>query len=171
MRVNLRVAMMMSLTLFATASVAADQVRVRPGAAPDESSSEVTITRSESQPPIKGPAERFTGTVWIESRFQGTEPARVGGGLVTFEPGARSDWHTHPLGQTLIVTSGTGWVQQQGRSVQEIKQGDIVWIPPGVKHWHGATPTTGMAHIAIAEALGGRAVDWMEKVSDAQYRR
>ena len=105
------------------------------------------------------------------SAFQRRDPARVGGGIVTFEPGARTAWHTHPLGQTLIVTSGRGWVQREGGPIEEIRPGDVVWIPPGEKHWHGATPTTAMTHVAIAEALDGKSVDWMEQVSDEQYRR
>jgi quercetin dioxygenase-like cupin family protein len=127
------------------------------------------VTRSGSQPSTKGPAEYFTGSVRVDSRFQGSAPARVGGGSVTFEPGARTAWHTHPLGQTLIVTSGCGWVQCEGGPKEEIRPGDIVWFPPGEKHWHGATATTAMTHIAIAEALNGKAVDWMEQVTDEQY--
>ena len=127
------------------------------------------ITRSGSQPSGKGPAEYFTGSVRIDSRFEGTAPARVGGAVVTFEPGARTAWHTHPLGQTLIVTSGRGWVQSEGGPIEEIRPGDVVWFPSGLKHWHGATATTAMTHIAIAEALDGKAVDWMEHVTDAQY--
>ena len=127
------------------------------------------IKRSGSQPSGKGPAEYFTGTVRIDAPFAGQEPARVGGATVTFEPGARTAWHTHPLGQTLIVTSGLGWVQREGGPIEEIRPGDIVWFAPGEKHWHGATPTTAMAHIAIAEKLNGSPVDWMEKVTDDQY--
>jgi quercetin dioxygenase-like cupin family protein len=108
--------------------------------------------------------------VRIDTRFQGSAPARVGGGIVTFEPGARTAWHTHPLGQTLIVTAGFGWVQRDGGPKEEIRPGDIVWIPAGEKHWHGATANTAMSHIAIAETLDGKSVDWMEKVSDEQYR-
>jgi 4-carboxymuconolactone decarboxylase len=129
----------------------------------------VAITRNGSLPSQKGPAEYFTGSVRIDSRFQRPAPARVGGGIVTFEPGARTAWHTHPLGQTLIVTSGCGWVQVEGGSREEIRPGDIVWFAPGEKHWHGATLTTAMSHIAIAEALDGKSVEWMEQVSDAQY--
>jgi len=103
--------------------------------------------------------------------FQRSEPARIGGAIVTFEPGARTAWHTHPLGQTLIVTSGFGWVQREGGPVEEIRPGDVVWFEPGEKHWHGASLTTAMSHVAIAEALNGKAVDWMEKVTDKQYRR
>jgi quercetin dioxygenase-like cupin family protein len=128
------------------------------------------IKRAGSQPSGKGPAEYFTGSVHIDSRFQGNEPARVGGAIVTFEPGARTAWHTHPLGQTLIVTSGSGWAQREGGPKEEIRPGDIVWFAPGEKHWHGATAATAMTHIAIAEALDGKSVDWMEKVSDEQYQ-
>jgi quercetin dioxygenase-like cupin family protein len=127
------------------------------------------IKRSGSQPSAKGPPEYFTGSVRIDSRFQGSEPARISGACVTFEPGARTAWHTHPLGQTLIVTSGCGWAQCEGAPKEEIRPGDIIWFPAGEKHWHGATATTAMTHIAIAEALDGTSVDWMEKVSDAQY--
>ncbi|MCJ2131000.1 cupin domain-containing protein [Methylobacterium sp. E-045] len=128
------------------------------------------IKRSGSQPSAKGAAEYFTGSVRIDAPFQGTEPARVGGATVTFEPGARTAWHTHPLGQTLLVVSGLGWTQREGGPVEEIRPGDIVWFPPGEKHWHGATATTGMSHVAIAEKLDGKAVDWLEQVTDAQYR-
>jgi quercetin dioxygenase-like cupin family protein len=127
------------------------------------------IMRSGSQPSQKGPAEYFTGAVRIDSRFQGRAPARVGGGIVTFEPGARTAWHTHPLGPTLIVISGCGWVQVEGSPREEVRPGDIVWFAPGEKHWHGAAATIAMSHIAIAEALDGKSVDWMEKVTDAQY--
>ncbi|HEX8340703.1 MAG TPA: cupin domain-containing protein [Tepidisphaeraceae bacterium] len=129
------------------------------------------ITRNGSQPSAEGPAEYFTGTVRIDSPFATTEPAGVGGAIVTFEPGARTAWHTHPLGQTLIVTAGIGWAQAEGGPVEEIHPGDTVWFPPDVRHWHGATPTNAMTHIAIAEKLDGKAVDWMEKVTDQQYRK
>ncbi len=127
------------------------------------------ITRANAHPTRKGPAEYFTGAVRIDSPFAGEAPARIGGGIVTFEPGARTAWHTHPLGQTLIVTSGCGWVQKLGEAREEIRPGDIVWIPPGEKHWHGATATMPMTHIAIAEALDGKSVDWMEQVTAEQY--
>jgi quercetin dioxygenase-like cupin family protein len=127
------------------------------------------IKRSGTQPSAQGPAEYFTGSVRIDAPFKGSGPARVGGAVVTFEPAARTAWHTHPLGQTLIVTSGCGWAQRQGGPVEEIRPGDVVWFPPGEKHWHGATRTTAMTHIAIAEALDGKSVDWMEKVTDEQY--
>jgi quercetin dioxygenase-like cupin family protein len=129
------------------------------------------IKRAGSTPSGKGPADYFTGAVRVDPLFQRAEPARVAGAHVTFEPGARTAWHTHPLGQTLIVTSGLGWAQREGGAVEEIRPGDVVWFPPGEKHWHGATATTGMSHIAIQEALEGKTVDWLEKVSDEQYRR
>src|ERR1700712_72054 len=125
------------------------------------------IKRGGSQPSAKGPADWFTGTVRIDPLFQAKAPARAAGAAVTFEPGARTAWHTHPLGQTLIVTSGVGRVQRKGGPVQEIRPGDIVWIPPGEKHWHGASPATAMSHFAIAESLDGKVADWMEKVADA----
>ena len=128
------------------------------------------IKRNGSQPSSKGPAEYFTGTVRIDPLFEAPGPARTRGASVTFEPGARSAWHTHPLGQTLIVTSGCGWVQSEGGAKTEIRPGDIVWCPPKEKHWHGATKTTAMTHIAIQEALDGKVVEWMEQVTDEQYQ-
>lgn len=127
------------------------------------------IKRSGSQPSGKGPAEWFTGAVRIDSPFQRSDPARIGGAIVTFEPGARTAWHTHPLGQTLIVTAGAGWVQREGGPIEEIRPGDVIWFPPGERHWHGATATTAMTHIAIAEALEGKVVDWLDHVDDEQY--
>jgi 4-carboxymuconolactone decarboxylase len=129
----------------------------------------IRITRSGSQPPRPGLADNFTGSVRIDSSFQTNAPARMYGARVAFEPGARTAWHTHPLGQILIVTAGTGRVQRWGDPVDEIRQGDVVWIPPGQKHWHGAAPNSSMTHIAIAEQLDGKTVEWMEKVSDGQY--
>ncbi|HEY7297566.1 MAG TPA: cupin domain-containing protein [Xanthobacteraceae bacterium] len=129
------------------------------------------IKRSGSQPSRPGPAEYFTGSVRVDPLFQAPDPARVAGASVTFEPGARTAWHIHPLGQTLIVVSGLGWVQREGGPIEDIRPGDVVWIPPGEKHWHGATPTTAMTHIAVQETLDGKNVEWMEKVSDQQYRR
>jgi quercetin dioxygenase-like cupin family protein len=129
------------------------------------------IKRISSQASTKGPADWFTGTVRIDPLFQATAPARVVGASVTFEPGARTAWHTHPLGQTLLVISGCGWAQREGGPIEEIRPGDVVWFSPGEKHWHGATAKTAMTHIAIQEALDGKAVDWMEKVSDVQYRK
>ncbi|HEU5258948.1 MAG TPA: cupin domain-containing protein [Vicinamibacterales bacterium] len=131
----------------------------------------MTITRNGSQGSAKGSSDWFTGVVRIDSSFQRSAPARVGGAIVTFEPGARTAWHTHPLGQTLIVTSGSGRLQREGGPIEEIRPGDIVWFERGEKHWHGASPTTAMTHIAIAEALDGRVVDWLEKVSDEQYEK
>jgi quercetin dioxygenase-like cupin family protein len=128
------------------------------------------ITRNCSQPSRRGSTDYFTGSVRIDSPFKGSDPARVSGAIVTFEPGARTAWHTHPLGQTLIVTFGGGWVQREGGAKEEILPGDVVWIPAGEKHWHGAKATTAMTHVAIAEALEGKTVDWMEQVSDEQYR-
>jgi quercetin dioxygenase-like cupin family protein len=142
--------------------------------APQDASSDdartMKITRSGSQAPEKGPAEYFTGSVRVVPLFAAHAPARTAGVRVTFEPGARSAWHTHPLGQTLIVTDGTGWIQQEGGERQVIKPGDVVWTPPGVRHWHGATATESLTHIAIQEALDGKNVEWMEKVSDDHYR-
>jgi len=128
------------------------------------------IKRSGAQPSGKGPADYFTGVVRIDPLFQAPEPARANGASVTFEPGARTAWHTHPLGQTLIVTSGAGRAQRWGGPVEEIRPGDVIWFPPGEKHWHGAAPTAAMTHIAIAEWPNGKVVEWMEKVSDEQYR-
>lgn len=128
------------------------------------------IKRSGSQAPVTGPADWFTGTVRIDPLFPVNAPARAAGNSVTFEPGARTAWHTHPLGQTLIVTGGCGRAQRWGGPVEEIRPGDVVWFSPGEKHWHGAAPTTAMTHIAIQEALDGKAVAWMEKVSDEQYQ-
>ena len=127
------------------------------------------IKRSGSRPSNPGPADWFTGTVTVEPLFNAPEPARAAGARVTFQPGARTAWHTHPLGQTLIVTAGTGWVQQEGGPVEEIRPGDVVWFPPGVRHWHGATATEAMTHIAIQERLDGRTVDWLEQVDAADY--
>ncbi|TBM16901.1 (R)-mandelonitrile lyase [Hafnia alvei] len=129
------------------------------------------IIYNGSQASLVGSDDYFTGRVRIDGLFQAEDPARVGGATVTFEPGARTAWHTHPLGQTLIVTQGRGWVQELGKEIQEINPGDIVWIPAGVKHWHGATSETAMTHIAIAESLNGSVVEWMEKVTDEQYRK
>ncbi len=131
----------------------------------------MSITRSGSQPSRQGSPDYFTGTVRVDSLFEAQDPARTSGGRVTFQPGARSAWHTHPLGQILIVTSGTGWVQEWGGPKQEIREGDVVRIPPGRKHWHGATATSAMTHIALQEQLDGKVVDWLEKVSDDQYRK
>jgi len=129
------------------------------------------IRRAGTQQSTKGPDDWFTGKVKIDSLFEAPSPARVRGASVTFEPGARTAWHTHPLGQTLIVTSGLGWAQRDGGPVEEIGPGDVIWFAPGEKHWHGASPTSAMTHIAIQEALDGKVVEWMEHVSDQQYKR
>ncbi len=128
------------------------------------------ITRAGTQPSGKGPADWFTGTVRIDPLFQAKNPALVSGASVTFEPGARTMWHAHPLGQHLIVTAGCGWVQREGGPVEEIRPGDVVWFPPGEKHWHGATASTAMTHIAIQEQQDRKTVTWLEKVSDEQYQ-
>lgn len=128
------------------------------------------IKRNGSRPSSKGAAEYFTGAVRVDPLFEAPDPARVRGASVTFEPGARTAWHTHPLGQTLIVISGVGRVQRAGGPIEEIRPGDVVWFPPGEKHWHGAAPTTAMNHIALQEALNGKVVEWMEHVSDEQYQ-
>ncbi len=158
--------------LAATAAIAAAKPAEAAMAATHQSGENgiMGITRSGSQPSAKGPADYFTGSVRVDPLFQTPDPARVTGGLVTFEPGARSNWHTHPLGQILIVTSGVGWTQCWGEPKEEIRPGDVIWCPPGHKHWHGATATTGMSHIAIQEHNGdGKVVEWLERVSDEQY--
>src|SRR5215213_274733 len=154
-------------SLKAMAGLALASLGVSPQASAEQ---HMEITRIGTQASGKGPAEWFTGTVRIDSLFDRTDPARVSGASVTFEPGARTAWHTHPLGQTLIVTSGCGWAQREGGPREEIRPGDVVWIPAGEKHWHGATPTTGMSHIAVQEKLDGKTVDWLEQVSEEQYR-
>ena len=147
-------------------------IRTRAAAPPaKERESRVEINRNGSRPSGKGPAEWFTGTVRIDPLFPADAPARAAGNSVTFEPGARTAWHTHPLGQTLIIVSGCGRVQRWGGPVEEVRPGDVVWFPPGEKHWHGATPATALTHIAVQESLNGKNVDWMEKVSDAHYRK
>jgi quercetin dioxygenase-like cupin family protein len=128
------------------------------------------IQRNGTQPSAKGSADYFTGTVRVDPLFQAPEPARARGAYVTFEPGARTAWHTHPLGQTLVVTAGCGRVQRWGDPIEEIRPGDVVWFEPGEKHWHGAAPTTAMTHLAISEPLDGNAVEWLEQVSDEQYQ-
>jgi len=157
----LKIFVAIAISLCAVASVAQAQSPKDEGA--------IQIVRSGARPALQAPAEHFTGSVRVDPLFQATAPARASGSLVTFEPGARTAWHSHPLGQILIVTTGTGRVQRWGDPVEEIHQGDVVWIPPGQKHWHGAAPNSSMAHIGIVEQLDGKAVDWMEKVSDRQY--
>jgi quercetin dioxygenase-like cupin family protein len=157
---------LISLSLFASV---ASQAQTSAAKAPTSSS--IKIARSDSLQPKKGSAEYFTGSVQVQELFPAYDPSRTSGGKVTFEPGARSAWHTHPFGQILIVTDGTGWIQQWGGPIEKIRKGDVIWIPAGVKHWHGATPSTAMTHIAIQEQLNGKAVEWMEKVTDEQYRK
>ncbi len=129
------------------------------------------LKRSGSRPSGEGPAEYFTGSVRIDPLNNPPDPARISMALVTFEPGARTAWHTHPLGQTLFVTAGCGWVQGDRGPVEEVRPGDVIWVPPGEKHWHGATPSTGMSHIAVQEKLNGSPGDWLEHVTDDQYQR
>lgn len=129
------------------------------------------IKRNGSQASTRASSDWFTGTVRIDPLFSAPEPARVAGASVTFEPGARTNWHTHPLGQTLVVTGGCGWAQREGGPVEEVRPGDVIWFAPGERHWHGASATTAMTHIAIHEKLDGKNVDWAEKVTDEQYRR
>ncbi|MEH2143477.1 (R)-mandelonitrile lyase [Nostoc sp.] len=171
MKIKLFAASVVMLSLLAVASAQMTREGIIPAAiaAVQNRSQKMTITRSGSRMPSRGPEANFTGNVSVEPLFPVNSPSRTSGGSVTFEPGARSAWHTHPLGQTLIVTVGTGWVQQESGEKQEIRQGDVVWTPPGVKHWHGATATNRLTHIAIQETLDGKNVEWMEKVSDEQY--
>ncbi|ALL71307.1 Transcriptional regulator (plasmid) [Paraburkholderia caribensis MBA4] len=150
------VAPALSAALIATSAAAADP-------------SAITVVHSGSQPSVQGGTQRFTGQVRIDPLFQPKQPSRLSGGMVTFEPGARTAWHTHPLGQTLVVTSGRGWIQAWGAQRQEVAAGDVVSIPAGAKHWHGATSITGMTHIALQEALDGKNVDWLDQVTDEQY--
>jgi quercetin dioxygenase-like cupin family protein len=173
---NWLVVTVMSVSLLTSLSTPATPGRAiarsdAPTAASSESSATIKVTRAGSQPSRQGPAETFTGSVRIDPLFNANAPSRASGARVTFEAGARTAWHTHPLGQTLIVTAGSGWVRHWGGPIQDIREGDVVWIPPGQEHWHGATATTGMTHIAIQEHLNGKVVDWMEKVSDDQYRK
>jgi quercetin dioxygenase-like cupin family protein len=130
---------------------------------------EMRITRAGTQPPSKGPAQNFTGAVRVDPLFGANAPSRTSGAYVTFEPGARSAWHSHPMGQTLVVTAGAGRIQSWGGPVQEIRPGDVIWTPPGVRHWHGAAPGTAMTHMAIQDSADGKVVEWMEQVTDAQY--
>ena len=169
--VDRRSALKMAVVADVALSVSSLAQANKPSIPNTESKMDIEITRNGSQPSSKGPADWFSGTTRIDPLFAAKESARAAAALVTFEPGARTAWHTHPLGQTLVVTSGLGWVQREGGPVQEIWPGDVVWFPPDLKHWHGATPTTAMSHVAIQEHLNGKVVDWMEKVSDAQYQR
>jgi 4-carboxymuconolactone decarboxylase len=157
----MRILASIAVSVCLVASSAKSQTSSDPG--------KIRITRSVAPPSESAPADHFTGAARIDSSFQSTAPSRFSGARVTFEPGARTAWHTHPLGQLLIVTAGTGRVQRWGDAVDEIRQGDVVWIPAGQKHWHGAAPNRSMSHIGVVEALDGKTVDWMEKVSDSQY--
>ena len=157
---------LISFSLFASA---ASQAQTSAAKAPTSSS--IKIARSDSLQSNRGSAQYFTGSVQVQQLFPAYDPSRTSGGRVTFEAGARSAWHTHPLGQILVVTEGIGWIQQWGGPIEEIRKGDVIWIPAGVKHWHGATPNTAMTHIAIQEELNGKAVEWMEKVTEEQYRK
>ncbi len=157
---------LISLSLFASVASHAQTSTTK---AP--TSSLIKIVRSDSLQSNKGSAQYFTGSVQVQQLFPANDPSRTSGGKVTFEAGARSAWHTHPFGQILIVTEGTGWIQQWGGPIEEIRKGDVIWIPARVKHWHGATPNTAMTHIAIQEELNGKAVEWMEQVSDEQYHK
>jgi 4-carboxymuconolactone decarboxylase len=173
-KMKLLTATVISLSLLASASAQTNQAGAVSGTGAATSASvqdaqTIKITRSGSQPSRQAPAENFTGSVSVEPLFQANDPARAFGARVTFEPGARTGWHSHPLGQILIVTAGIGRVQRWGDPVEEIRQGDVVWTPPGQKHWHGASANTAMTHIAITEQLEGKTVEWMEKISDAQY--
>ncbi|WP_448121737.1 (R)-mandelonitrile lyase [Xanthomonas arboricola] len=154
------------MNLFATAMSLSMMAAVTPGG---EEQQAIRVSKAGGAASAAGRADYFTGKVRIDAPFQADAPARLGGATVTFEPGARTAWHTHPLGQTLIVTAGAGRVQEWGKPAQQIRPGDIVWIPPGVKHWHGANATVAMSHIAIAEAQDGSPVTWLEQVSEAQY--
>ena len=171
---KLRATMLTAFSLFASRAAFAQAGGPSTSDAPHtvslQGSQTIKVTRSGSQPFTEGPAEHFTGSTRIGPLFSANTPSHTSDGRVTFEPGARTTWHSHPLGQTLIVTAGKGWVQQRGGQVQEMREGDVAWIPPGVKHWHGATASTAMTHIAIQESLNGKTVEWMEKVSDEQYR-
>jgi 4-carboxymuconolactone decarboxylase len=169
---NLLATAAMTLSLLASASAQTNQEggTSGPDSAQAAGAQSIKITRSGSQPLRQGPAENFSGSVRVDHVFRADAPGRAAGALVTFEPGARTAWHVHPLGQTLIVTAGVGRVQRWGDPVHEIRPGDVVWIPPGQKHWHGAAPDSSMAHIAISEALDGQTVEWMEKVTDVQYQ-
>lgn len=142
----------------------------QPPARTGEQAAATDVSRAGSRPSSKGPADRFTGDVRIDPLFDAKAPGRVSAGSVTFEPGARSAWHSHPFGQHLVILSGLGWTQVEGGAIVKMRPGDVIWCPPGVRHWHGATPTTAVTHMAIQEALDGRNVVWMEQVDEAQYR-
>src|SRR2546425_9449414 len=168
-RTEMKLLVAIAITFSLLASASAQTNKAVATSASTQDSQAIRIARRGSQPSRQGPAENFTGSVRVDPLFQANAPARASGSLVTFEAGARTAWHTHPLGQVLIVTAGAGRVQRWGDAIDEIQQGDVVWIPPGQKHWHGAAPNSSMTHIAIVEQLDGKTVEWMEKVSDAQY--
>lgn len=169
---NVVVTMSLLASMGASANTTAPTKAASPASASASQSEQgLRITRAGSLPSTRGSAETFTGAVRNDRLFTATAPSRMSGASVTFEPGARSAWHTHPVGQVLMVTAGVGWVQRDGGPVEEMRPGDVVWIAPGVKHWHGAAATTGVTHIALQEHVEGQVVDWMEKVSDEQYRR
>jgi quercetin dioxygenase-like cupin family protein len=175
MRMKLFAAAVISLSLLALAFAQTGREKTTsssngPMTAQSSGPQKMTITRSGERATSRGLEATFTGNVRVEALFPINAPSRMSGGSVTFEPGARSAWHTHPLGQVLIVTAGTGWIQQEGGEKQEIRAGDVIWTPPGVKHWHGGTATSSVMHIALQESLDGKNVNWMEKVSDEQYR-
>ncbi len=171
---KLLVTMLTAFSLFGSGAAFAQVGSLSAFDAPQSASPQggqtIKIARGSTQPSTEGPAEHFTGSTRIDPLFSARPPSHTSGGSVTFERGARTAWHSHPLGQTLIVTSGKGWIQQWGGQIEEIRQGDVVSTPPGVKHWHGATANTGVTHIAIQESLDGKTVEWMEKVGDEQYR-
>lgn len=160
----MKLPVIVAMSLFVPAAAQTEPRKAALGGAPA-----LRIIRGGAQASAKGPAENFTGSVRVDPLFQPSAPSRTAGAYVTFEPGARSAWHTHPLGQTLVVTAGVGRVQAWGGPVEELRPGDVVWTPPGQKHWHGASPTTAMTHLAIQEQLDGKSVEWLEKVTDAQY--
>jgi len=162
---------MLAVTLISLSLFASVASHAQTSAAKAPTSSLIRIAQSDSLKSNKGSAQYFTGSVQVQQLFPANDPSRTSGGKVTFEAGARSAWHTHPFGQILIVTEGTGWIQQWGGPIEEIRKGDVIWIPAGVKHWHGATPNTAMTHIAIQEELNGKAVEWMEQVTDEQYHK
>ena len=161
----------LAVTLISLSLFASVVSQAQTGAAKAPTSSAIKIARSDSLQSNRGSVQYFTGSVQVQQLFPAYDPSRTSGGKVTFEAGARSAWHTHPFGQILIVTEGTGWIQQWEGPIEEIRKGDLIWIPAGVKHWHGATPNTAMTHIAVQEELNGKAVEWMEKVTDEQYRK
>jgi quercetin dioxygenase-like cupin family protein len=160
-----------TLSLLASAAVAQTNQAGAASGSQAPGAQSIRIMRRGSQAPRQGPTENFTGSVSVDPLFQANTPARASGSLVTFEPGARTAWHIHPLGQTLIVASGLGWAQREGGPIEEIRPGDVVWFAPNEKHWHGATPTTALTHIAIQEALNGKQVEWTEHVTDEQYQK